>query len=421
MNAMTAQMSELAIEGGPMAVTYDGEAHDEALRWPRIESEEIEAAVELMRRGELSISDETKALEAEFASYIGVKHSLAHNNGTSAIHAGLFGLGVRPGDEVILPSYTFWASGMQLMWLGALPKFCDIDPRNLCADPDDIERLITDRTRAVIIVHLWGLPAEIDRIVEVCHARGVKVFEDASHAHGSSYKGRKIGSWGDAAGFSLQSSKTCPAGEGGILVSDDPEVIERATLLGHYERIRHLENDSSRFARTCYGFKYRMSPLSAAIGRRQLGRLDQMNARRIANCERIADRIRPLGFQTYDSTRDIDRVYYEFVARLEPSLAGKITVDRLVECLNSEGARVRPGRYPLHQQPFFTERRMLDDDFPWQPVGLEPDEIDFSRAQPESEKVVEELVSIPTFPGGDAELVDQYAAAFEKVVAQLTK
>ncbi len=416
------EKAALAIDGGAPAVKIDPDAYAEATRWPRIEEEEIAAAVELMRKGELSISDETKTLEREFADYIGVSHALAHNNGTAAIHAGLFGLGVGPGDEVIVASYTYWASAMQIFWLGAKPVFCDIDPRNLGPDPDEIESLITDKTKAVIVVHMWGMPGSIDRIVDICHKRGVKVFEDASHAHGSSFKSRKIGAWGDAAGFSLQSSKTCPSGEGGILVSNDPAVIEKATLLGHYERVAGLESDYSRFNRTCYGFKYRMSPLSAAIARRQVARLDEMNGTRNANCERLSERIRPLGFQTFDSTKEVSRVYYEFVVRLEPSLVKAVGVERLCECLNAEGAHVRPGRYPLlHEQPFFTERHMLTDDFPWEASHWEDSEIDFSRSLPRSERLVEEVISIPTFPAGDFDMVDQYAVAFEKVIGELTK
>jgi perosamine synthetase len=188
-------------------------------------------------------------------------------------------------------------------------------------------------------------------------------------------------------------------------------------LLGHYERVKTLPENLARYARTGFGFKYRMSPLAAAIGRRQLARLDAMNGRRIANCERLARRLRPLGFETYDSTGERRRIYYEFVARLGPELARRTTVDALVERLRAEGARVNPGRYPLlHQQPFFTEKRMLEDDFPWRPVGREPSRVDFSRPLPESERVVSELISIPTFPGGSFELVDQYARAFEKVM-----
>src|SRR5204863_8920039 len=176
--------------------------------------------------------------EKRFASLSGTTHALAMNSGTAALHSAYFAVGVKPGTEVIVPGYTFFATAAPILQCGARPVFCDVDPRTLVADPDDAERRITSRTRAISVVHLWGNPAPMDRFAEMAKRHGLALIEDCSHAHGASYQGRPVGSWGDIGCFSLQGSKAVSGGEAGIAVCDDPELFDRMLLLGHYGRLK---------------------------------------------------------------------------------------------------------------------------------------------------------------------------------------
>src|SRR5687767_12796929 len=231
---MVVTAEQLAILGGQPAITLD---QTEAARWPLIEAEETAAVQEVLASGELSTSPVARQLEAEFAAYHGVRYALSANNGTAALHAAFFALGVGPGDEVISPAATYWATAVPVLNCGAIPVFADVDPETLCIDPSDVERRISPRTKAIVVMHAGGMPCEMDALLEIARRHGLRVVEDASHAHGALYKGRKVGTFGDVAAFSLQTSKLCPAGEGGILLTDDEAILRRATALGHYERL----------------------------------------------------------------------------------------------------------------------------------------------------------------------------------------
>ncbi len=411
--------SKPAILGGKPAVTLE---QDEFLKWPRLGEEEVEATAALIRRGELSISEETRAFEREFAAYIGVEHGLACNNGTASLHSAYFAAGIGPGDEVLVPTYTFWGSAMEIFWCGGVPILCDCEADNLGIDPADMERRITDRTRAVVIVHLWGLPSKVDEIKAVAARHGLAVIEDCSHAHGATYHGKKIGALGDVAGFSLQTSKLMVAGEGGVLVTDDLATLEKATTLGHYERVGGLSDDYKRYRRTCFGFKYRMHPLAAAIARAQLRKLDEMNAVRAANVDRLAARLEKLGLDTYRAPKDVERVYYEWVIRYRPERFAGAPVERFVEALNAEGAKVSANRYArLHDQPLFRELAAGGDSLPPQ-IRAAAGRDDYDPAGfPTANSLVDNLISVPVATAPAGELMDQYAEAFEKVAASVEK
>ncbi len=385
----------LAINGGPMAITLD---QGEALRWPVMGREEEEAVIELIRNGDISVSEEPKKLEMEFGGYLGAKYALAEVNGTAANYAALFAIGVGEGDEVICPSYTYWATAMPAATLGAKVIFCEINPDTLNLDPEDFKRKITPRTRAVIPVHLWGLPAEMDDIISIAREHDIKVIEDACHAHGAEYRGRKVGTIGDIGFFSFQASKNLPGGEGGMLVTDNEEFYFKAITLGHYRRAAELPESYSRYQHTSFGFKHRMSPLHAAITRVQLRRLDERNAKRNRNVEKLLSALANIpGFYVYKTPDYIKRVYYEnnVVYREEETGVSK---ERLIEMLKAEGAIVRGDRYPLlHQQPYFVERGSNPDDLP---VTID---------------INNRVLALPTFPNDDGSLVEQYIYAFRKV------
>jgi len=267
---MSTTTSQLAIFGGPKAVQTDP---GDIFTWPIITKEDEDAALEVLRAGKMSDTDITREFEKEFAAWHGVTYALAHNTGTAALHAAMFGCHVGVGDEIICQSLTYWASALPAFSLGATIVFAEVDPETLTLDPADIEHRITDRTKAIVVVHYCGYPTDMDPIMEIAERHGVKVIEDVSHAHGGLYKGRLVGTIGHVGAMSVMSGKALPVGEGGVLISNDREIYERAVALGHYERTAtELQHpDLKPYAGLPLGgHKYRMHQISSAVGRVQL-------------------------------------------------------------------------------------------------------------------------------------------------------
>ncbi len=385
----------LAINGGSKAINLDQKI---ALQWPVLTEEDEQAVLGVIRRNETSMSDEPLKLEKEFAEYLGAKYALAEINGTSALYAALFVLGIGPGDEVICPSYTYWASAMPAATLGAKVIFCEVYPDSLDLDVDDFKKKITSKTKAVIPVHLWGVPCEMDEIITIAKKNNIAVIEDACHAHGAEYKGKKAGTLGDFGIFSFQASKNLPGGEGGMLITNNIDYLYKATTLGHYRRAADLPEKYSKYQHTCLGFKHRMSPLHAAITRVQLKTLDEKNLKRKINIEKLLKVLEELpGFHIYWPPSYVKRVYYENDVVYREEETG-VPIERLIKMLEAEGAIIRRDRYPLlHQQPYFVER------------GSNPEDLPITR------EINEHIIALPTFPGDDGRLVDQYIKAFIKV------
>ncbi len=410
--ASTATADRPAILGGDKAVTLDG---TEANRWPVITDEDVAAVTEVLRSGELSLNKITQELEADYRSWLGVKHALAYCNATSGIFAALHAFGLQPGDEVIVPSATYWASVMPVLWCGALPIFCESELHHIGLDPEDVERKITPRTRAVVVVHLWGMPSKMDDLLRIARKHNLKVLEDASHSHGAKWRGRWTGTLGSAAVFSLQTNKLAPAGEGGILVTSDDAICEHALCLGHFERLLALQTPARRFAGTGFGLKHRMAPLSAAVARGQLRHLHERNAARNENIEYLSHRLERLGLNTFLPPEHVERVYFMFMVENVESRTG-LKTDLLVAALLAEGCDVQVPRYPLlHQQPVFTEGRYVDiarlHHLPRETLPTyRPDALPITTAGSER------LIQLPTFPRAERPLLDQYARAFEKVI-----
>lgn len=410
----TAVQSKPAILGGPKSVTFD---QREANRWPLVGDEEIAAVTEVLRTGDLSINPVTQALEEDYRHFLGVRHALAYCNGTSGIFAALHSFGLNPGDEVIAPSATYWASVMPILWCGGVPVFCESEMDQCGLDPDDVESKITPKTKAMVIVHLWGMPSKMDRLLDIARRHNLRVLEDASHALGASWRGRPIGTLGDAAVFSLQTHKLAPAGEGGILVTNDDAIAEHCVCLGHYERVLTLTSAARRFAGTGFGLKHRIAPISAAVARVQLRKLNERNRRRNENIRYLSQRLEPLGIRTFLSpSDDIERVYFQYIVENVEERTG-LPTPRLVEALKAEGCEIAHPRYPLlHQQPVFTEGVFIDI----ARLGHLPrHELPAYRADalPRTTQANRRMVYLPPFPRAERALLDQYAQAFEKVIA----
>ncbi len=453
-----------AILGGSPTVTIPQAEQDTQNRWPIITTADEEAVLRVLRTGELSSGhlpramggypcphQEVLALECEWAQWLGgelvglpvmdvgdlvpalagkgfkvAPGVLSHNNGTAAILAGLHALGIGPGDEVIVPSTTWWSSVMTILHVGGVPVFAETDERTLALDAGDVARRVTPRTRAVIVTHLFGIPADLDALREVCDRHNLKLMEDASHAHGATYKGTPVGLLSDVSVFSLQVNKLLPSAEGGLLVSRDPELVLNAARLGQYERLvplKAVDHPYARFAATGFGYKFRMSPLSAALARSQLRTLTERNAVRNANCIYLSRRLAALGLQTFMSgdpgLEETERVYFEFLVRYDPAKFGGVPTKAVAKALVAEGCQVSAPRYPLlHQQPVFTEGHWLklarlEHDAQARARVYDPGDLPRTTAGNGT------LIKLPSFPSATRELLDQYAAAFEKVLSNV--
>ena len=271
-------MSELAILGGPK---FLDSYCDPIFHWPIVNDAMRQAQTDVLNDGNMSGTNITRKFEEKFAEWQGVKYALAHNSGTAALTSAMYGIGLGEGDELICPASTYWASCTSALSLGATVVFCDIDPTNLTIDPDSFEAHITPRTKAVMVVHAMGYPADMDRIMAIARKHGVKVIEDVSHAQGGHYKGRMLGTFGDVAGMSLMTGKSFAIGEGGIMVTNDYEVYRRAVRFGHYERIGEIfswDEIKDTLNVPFGGVKFRMHQCSSAIGLIQLTKYDNEKA-----------------------------------------------------------------------------------------------------------------------------------------------
>jgi perosamine synthetase len=401
-----------AILGGPPAVTLDSAA---ANRWPAITEEDEQAVLSVMRDGDLSLHQVTRELENDYREFFGARHVLAHCNGTAALLAAFSSIGLEPGDEVLVPSATHWASVVPMLWAGAIPVFCESELERMGIDPIDAERRITSRTRAIVVVHLWGMPAKMTELLQLARKHNLRIIEDASHAPGATAGNRLCGTFGDVSVFSLQTSKLAPAGEGGILLTNNDEIHERAICLGDVMRILELTSPAQRFAATSFGMKTRIAPLSAAVARVQLKHLTRRNEKRNQNLGYLSMELEKLGFETFLPPPHIKRVYFEFLVRYRPQTT-TLSIGRMVQALTAEGCEVSYPRYPLlHQQPLFTESAFAR-------IGplATMDQTKLPRylpdALPRTENANRELIRLPTFPFAEMPLLRQYVGAFQKVM-----
>lgn len=384
-------------------------------------------------RGASTITDGSGVIgkfEDRFARLTGSAFALAMTNGTATLHSAYFALGVGPGKEVIVPSYTWHATATPVLQCGAVPVFCDIDPRTLTADPDDIERRITDRTQVISVVHVWGNPAQMDRIVEVAERHKIKVVEDCSHAHGAVYKGKSVGAWGAIGCFSLNCGKAVDGGEAGIAVTNDPTLFDRMLLLGHFGRIQHGQAANTfRVGDMSLGMKYRPCTPALYLAMSSLDRLDTLNTRSGRQWRCLCESIERLtGLRPQMTLSDATRGgYMSHVFVYEGEEFGGPTREEFVAAVNAEGAPLAADRYSqinytygmLHQAPLFRtfDRRSLggacyDPTRPWR-------ENLCNVSLPNCERLCHQLVSFPRLDDASPTFVKQCGRALRKVLLAL--
>jgi dTDP-4-amino-4,6-dideoxygalactose transaminase len=315
--------------------------------WPHYAQDELDAVRDVLASGKVNYwtGQECVAFEREFAAYVGTRHAVALANGSVALELALHALGIGPGDDVVVTSRSFVASASCAALRGARPVFADIDPASQNITADTVRAVLTPATRAIIVVHLAGWPCDMDPILELARARGIRVIEDCAQSHGAAYKGRVTGSLGDAAAYSFCQDKIISTGgEGGMLLTNDGAVWERAWAYKDHGKNYHAMLNRQRAAATqwvheTFGTNWRMTEVQAAIGRRQLRKLEQWVALRRRNARILDGLLAKLpGIVAHVPPPGFAHAYYKYCAFLEPQrLRAGWDLDRVVEAINAEG------------------------------------------------------------------------------------
>jgi dTDP-4-amino-4,6-dideoxygalactose transaminase len=430
------ELDTLACQGGPRAV----EQYDESLfHWPIVTAEDEQAVLAVLRAGNMSASDITRKFEAEFASWMGTKYALAHCNGTAALLGSMWACGVGAGDEIICPSMTYWASGLPALRLGAAVNFADIERDSLCIDPDDIEHRIGPKTKAIVVVHYAGRPADMDRILPIARKHGVKIIEDVSHAHGALYKGRKVGTFGDIAAMSMMAGKSFAIGEGGMMVTNDNLLFQRCAAFGFYERTGGPSNFAKSQAEVndpsltpfrgmpIGGYKHRINQTCCAMGRVQLKYYDQ----RIAEIQKAQNRFWSLlegvpGLRPHrpdpKSGSTIGGGYSSRGLYYAEELGG-LPCDKFCAAVQAEGVTMcnAGANTALHVHAMFHSADVLHQGKPTMVAFGQRDVRQGEGSLPVSESIAEIAFGIPWFKHDRPEQIEQYANAYRKVALQAEK
>jgi len=308
---------------------------------PIIEDDEIQEVIKVLRSGFLAQGPKVEEFERAFADYTNCRHAVATSSGTTALHVALLAAGVGKGDEVITTPFSFAATANAALYVGAKPVFVDIDPLTYNIDPEGIEDAITENTRAIIAVHLYGQPAEMDYIKDIGEDHGLVVIEDAAQAHGALYYGRKVGSLADIACFSFYPTKNITSGEGGMITTDDEEMARLARMIRSH-------GESERYEHVILGYNFRMTDIAAAIGLVQLKKLDRFNEKRIKNARYLTGGLEALDYIMTPYVRDnVRHVFHQYTVRVKDR-------ERWIEYLTREG--VGTGVYyprPIYSQPLY--------------------------------------------------------------------
>lgn len=309
---------------------------------------EIDAAVAVLRSGALRQGKVSAAFEASFAEKVGASHAVTCSNGSAALHLAYLAC-LQPGDEVLVPAFTFIATGSMASIMGATPIFCDVDPDTFLIDLDDAEQKLTEKTRAIAPVHLFGNPCDVDQIAQFAERNKLRIVWDAAQSHGAEFEGKDVGSCDDLVCYSFYPSKNMFVGEGGMVCTNDDELAEK---------IRYLRShgQTGKYYHTSLGLNYRLTDVEAAIGLEQLKRLDSMLAIRRRNAEQLVAGLAPLdGISVQKLTPGGRHAWHQFCVLVDEQRFG-LNRDTLSERLTAAGI-MNGIHYPrgLHQQPIFQE------------------------------------------------------------------
>ncbi len=320
-----------------------------AMSAPDIDESDVAAVVAVLRSGRLALGKKAEEFEQRIAEYAGVAHAVAVSSGTAALHLILQGLGIGPGDEVLVPSFTFAASVNAILFVGAKPVFVDIEPEHYTLDPEDAARRVTGRTRAVMAVDVFGHPVAWDALATLADRHGLRLVDDSCEALGAEYRGRRIGGFGDAAAFAFYPNKQMTTGEGGVIVTRDAPLAGLARSLRNQGRAE----GSAWLEHLMLGYNYRMDELSAALGIAQLRRIEDFLLRRERVAARYSERLARLDWLATPTVAPHVRMsWFVYVVRL----AEDLDRDRLARAMEARGIPARPYFPPVHLQPYVRDR-----------------------------------------------------------------
>lgn len=412
---------KLAMAGGKAAVGQDIPVP----KWPHTLPADEHAVIEALRKGDLTslfAGGAVEQLEEAWAPWTQTRHCIGVSNGTAALKLALAALDIGEGDEVIVPALSFVATGFAPVYVGARPVFVDIDPVTFNLNPQHLEDVISPRSKAIIVVHLHGLPANLDAILSIAHRHGLFVIEDAAQAHGALYDGKPVGGLADIGVFSLNASKNLPTcGEGGLMTTNDDHLANRLRMLRQFgERLKRGEK--RQYLHEDVGWNNKLGGINAAYTLSQLARFDDDNARRARNIERFLDRLRPLpGLVVPEPSPRTTHVWHILRFRVDADRAQLTNVSNASlkiatqRALNAEGIRVEPYQQrPLPAQPVFAKSSRetmcrLGRSLPTTPYSRD--------AFPAAAQTIDETFTIQRFhlnPDAGAYL-DACADGFEKV------
>jgi perosamine synthetase len=353
---------------------------------PQIGDEERDAVLEVLASGQLAQGPVVEAFEREFAAWCGVKHAVAVNSGTAALHLLMLAHGVKDGDEVITSPFTFIASANAALFVGARPVFVDIEPETYCLDPSRVEAAITPRTKAIMPVDLYGHPAAIHELREIADRHGAVLIEDACQAHGAAIGDRKAGALGVSASFSFYPTKNMTTAEGGMVTTEDDAIAEKVRMLRQHGAAHRYHHD-------LLGYNFRMTDIAAAIGRAQLGKLARFNERRRRNASVLDEGLAGIpGVATPRERRGYRHVYHQYTVRVEHDRDG--FQKRLRE--HGVGTAIHY-EVPVHRQPLY------------QGLGYR------DVSMPASEAAADHVLSLPVHPALTDTDLDRIIEAVRKV------
>lgn len=351
---------------------------------PKIGEEEVQAVVKVLRSGMLTsglgagpmVSD----LEKKFASFVGVSHAVAVNTGTAALHSAVMACGVKQGDEVILPSFTFVATAEAIVLAGGKPVFADIDPETYNLSPIAVEKSVTKHTKAILPVDLYGFSADMKPIREIAEKHDLALIEDAAQAHGTTYAGKPAGAFADVACWSLYASKNMTTGEGGLVTTNEDEMDDTLRMI-------RTHGEKAKYSSLILGTNYRMSEIQAAIGNVQMEKLPSFLAKRRQNAQQLTKILKDSNRLVLPwESKDRQHSWYLYTAKLKDGT--ETQRNTLMDKLKKEG--VGSEAYyvnPVHHMPFYREN--------------------FETAKlPETEKASKQVFSLPIHPGVAAEQID---------------
>jgi perosamine synthetase len=408
--------NKLAILGGKKILNKKGPHFS----WPII-TKKIEDAVIKQLHTSISIYDRSgiiKSFEDDFSKYHDRKHSLLCNSGTTAIHSMYVAANLNKNDEVICPAYTFFATVSPLLFTGAKPILCDCD-ENGNIDPEEIVKLITHKTKAVVVTHMWGIPCQMDKIVEICKKNELLLLEDCSHAHGARFKGKLVGSFGDLSAWSLQGPKNVTGGEGGILTTNNSDFYYRALLLGHYnKRCKQeipAENELSKYSTTGMGLKYRAHPLAVSIASLIFKDLDKTLKIRNRYAKKIITELGKVkGLIPPQIADDIQPSWYALIFQYRKGDLNNLSIEKFYEALKAEGlleADLPKSTAPLNTLELFKNPGFLFQIYKENPFSYKKGDF------PKAEAFYENAIKLPVWTQKvDLDIIKKYIVGFKKVL-----